>query len=34
VDKLAGRHRGLDPVQKTDGFLGAMARQHWPITFR
>ena len=34
LDKLAGRHRGLDRVQKTDGFLVAMARQHWPITFR
>jgi hypothetical protein len=34
LDKLAGRHPGLDPVQKTDGFLVAMSRQHWPITFR
>jgi hypothetical protein len=26
VDQLAGRHRGLDPVQETDEFLVAMAR--------
>ena len=30
MDQFAGRHRGLDPVQKTDEFLMAMTRHALP----